>query len=47
MPRRETVIGVRLTDSTDWEEIRELVTDSFRRVAPKKLTASLDEPRRQ
>jgi hypothetical protein len=30
-------IGVRLTDETDWEEIRELVTESYRRLAPKKL----------
>jgi hypothetical protein len=35
-------IGVRLTDHTDWEEIRELVTESYRRLAPKKLTALLD-----
>jgi hypothetical protein len=35
-------IGVRLTDDTDWEEIRELVTESYRRLAPKKLTALLD-----
>jgi YjbR len=35
-------IGVRLTDNTDWEEIRELVTESYRRLAPKKLTALLD-----
>jgi predicted DNA-binding protein (MmcQ/YjbR family) len=35
-------IGVLLTDDTDWEEIRELVTDSYRRLAPKKLTALLD-----
>jgi hypothetical protein len=34
-------IGVRLTDETDWEEIGELVTDSYRRLAPKKLTALL------
>ena len=32
---------------TDWEEIRELVTDSYRRLAPKKLTALLDQQRRQ
>jgi hypothetical protein len=36
-------IGVLLTDDTDWEEIRELVTDSYRVLAPKKLTALLDE----
>jgi hypothetical protein len=35
-------IGVRLTDDTDWEEIRELVTESYRVLAPKKLTALLD-----
>ena len=35
-------IGVRLTDDTDWEEIRALVTESYRRLAPKKLTALLD-----
>jgi hypothetical protein len=40
-------IGVRLTDDTDWQEIRELVTDSYRRLAPKKLTALLDQQRRQ
>ena len=30
-----------LTDTTDWEEIRELVTDSYRVLAPKKLIALL------
>jgi hypothetical protein len=35
-------IGVWLTDDTDWEEIRELVTDSYRVLAPKKLTALLE-----
>ena len=35
-------IGVLLTDDTDWEEIRELVTESYRILAPKKLTALLD-----
>jgi predicted DNA-binding protein (MmcQ/YjbR family) len=35
-------IGVWLTEETDWEEIRELVTESYRRLAPKKLTALLD-----
>ena len=34
-------IGVVLTGDTDWEEIRELVTDSYRILAPKKLTALL------
>jgi len=27
---------------TDWEEIHELVTESYRILAPKKLTALLD-----
>ena len=35
-------IGVLLTDDTDWEEIRELVTESYRILAPKKLGALLD-----
>jgi hypothetical protein len=35
-------IGVLLTDDTDWEEIRELVTESYRVLAPKKLAALLD-----
>jgi hypothetical protein len=35
-------LGVRLTDDTDWEEIRELVIESYRVLAPKKLTARLD-----
>jgi hypothetical protein len=35
-------IVVLLTDDTDWEEIRELVTTSYRMLAPKKLTALLE-----
>jgi hypothetical protein len=35
-------LGVLLTDDTDWEEIRELVTESYRVLAPKKLTELLD-----
>ncbi len=34
-------IVVLLTDKTDWEEISELVTESYRTLAPKKLTALL------
>jgi hypothetical protein len=33
---------VLLTDETDWEEIRELVTESYRVLAPKKLIALLE-----
>jgi hypothetical protein len=35
-------IAVALTRDTDWEEIRELVTESYRIRAPKKLSALLD-----
>src|SRR5580704_3778487 len=35
-------IVVMLTDDTDWAEIRELVTESYRILAPRKLTALLD-----
>jgi hypothetical protein len=35
-------IGVLLTDHTDWQQIRELVTESYRVLAPKKLAALLD-----
>lgn len=31
-------LGVLLTENTDWDEIRELVTESYRVIAPKKLT---------
>ena len=37
-------IGVLLTGDPDWAEIAELVTDSYRVLAPKKLTALLDPP---
>jgi predicted DNA-binding protein (MmcQ/YjbR family) len=38
---RDRIVVV-LTGHTDWEEIRELVTESYRTLAPKKLTALLD-----
>ena len=38
-------IGVLLSDDTDWEEIAALVTESYRLLAPKKLSAWLDEGR--
>ena len=38
---RDRIVVV-LTDDTDWEEIRELVTESYRILAPKKLAARLD-----
>ena len=33
-------IGVLLSDDTDWDEIRELVNESYRILAPKKLRSS-------
>ena len=39
--RRDRIV-VALTDDTDWEEIRELVIESYRMLAPKKLSALLD-----
>jgi hypothetical protein len=35
-------IGVCLTTGTDWEEIRELTMESYRFIAPKKLSVQLD-----
>jgi hypothetical protein len=35
-------VGVLLTEDTDWAEIGELVTESYRVLAPKKLIALLD-----
>jgi YjbR len=44
VPRRagRDRIGMFLADGADWDEIRELVTESYRVIAPKKLTALLD-----
>ena len=36
-------LAVALTRDTDWEEIREMVTESYRIRAPKKLSALLDQ----
>ena len=38
---RDRIVMV-LTGDTDWEEIRELVTESYRTLTPKKLAALLD-----
>ncbi len=40
-------IGIWLTAGTDWGEIRELMIDSYRRLAPKKLAAQLEQRRGQ
>ena len=38
-------IGVYLDVPVDWDEIADLVEDAYRRVAPKRLVAALDEAR--
>lgn len=37
-------VGVHLEVEQDWNEIIELIEDSYRMTAPKRLTASLDRP---
>lgn len=37
-------VGVVLDDETDWTEVTELVTESYRMLAPKKLVKLLDDP---
>ena len=36
-------IGIRLDGKADWNEIRELIRDAYRLVAPRKLIAVLDQ----
>ena len=36
-------LGVVINDHTDWDEIAELVTESYRVLAPKKLASLLDD----
>lgn len=35
-------VGVRLDGAVDWEELTDLVAESYRRTAPKRLAAGLD-----
>ncbi len=37
-------VGVRLDRAVDWNEIREILADSYRKVAPKTLVKQLDQP---
>ena len=37
-------LGMVLDDTTDWNEVRELITESYCVVAPKKLIALVDRP---
>ena len=41
-PWSPTIIGVVLDDDTDWTEVAELVTESYRFCAPQKLVRLLD-----
>lgn len=37
-------IGIKLNDETDWDELADLVEESYRMTAPKRLAALLDQP---
>ena len=38
------VVGMVIDDATDWQEVAELLTESYCVLAPKKLVAQLDRP---
>jgi len=42
-PWSPTIVGVVIDDETDWREIADLVTESYRFCAPQKLRRRLDE----
>jgi predicted DNA-binding protein (MmcQ/YjbR family) len=37
-------VGVRIDGKPDWDEIAAIVADAYRLIAPKRLSAQLDEP---
>jgi len=41
-PWSPTIVGMVLDDDTDWAEVADLVTESYRACAPQKLARSLD-----
>jgi len=43
-PWSPTIVGVVLDEDTDWDEIAELVTESYRFCAPQRLARLLDQP---
>ena len=45
-PWSPTVVGMVLDEGTDWDEVAELVTDSYCLLAPKKLAAQVARPPR-
>jgi hypothetical protein len=46
-PWSPTVVGLVLDDGTDWVEVAELVTESYRCCAPQRLVRLLDEASRR
>jgi len=42
-PWSPTIVGVVIDDDTDWDEVADLVTESYRVCAPQKLVRLLDE----
>jgi hypothetical protein len=42
-PWSPTIVGLVLDDNTDWTEVGELITESYRFCAPKKLAGLLDD----
>jgi YjbR len=43
-PWRQDEVGMILGEDTDWEEVAELLTDSYCVLAPKRLSESVDRP---
>ena len=43
-PWRGDEVGLRLDDGVDWAEVRELLTDSYCVLAPRRLAAAVDRP---
>jgi hypothetical protein len=43
-PWSPTIVGIVIDDDTDWEEVADLVTESYRLRAPQKLAILLDQP---
>ena len=46
-PWSPTVVGLLIDADTDWAEVADLITESYRVCAPQKLTRSLDEAAEQ
>ena len=40
----DDIVGLEIDDSTDWDEVAELVTDSYCLLAPAKLVRLVDRP---